>query len=34
MDTATKTYKPINFTEKLSLFSDQWQPRVIAELND
>lgn len=34
MDTATKTYKPINFAEKLSLFSDQWQPRVIAELND
>ncbi|OCP00288.1 MULTISPECIES: cupin domain-containing protein [unclassified Ensifer] len=34
MDTATKTHKPINFAEKLSLFSDQWQPRVIAELND
>ena len=27
-------YKPINFTEKLGLFSDHWQPRVIAELND
>ncbi|WP_077962192.1 cupin domain-containing protein [Ensifer adhaerens] len=34
MNIATKTYKPISFTEKLSLFSDQWQPRVIAELND
>jgi mannose-6-phosphate isomerase-like protein (cupin superfamily) len=34
MNIATKTYKPINFTAKLSLFSDQWQPRVIAELND
>ena len=34
MTIATKTYKPINFTEKLALFSDQWQPRVIAELND
>ncbi|WP_429812114.1 cupin domain-containing protein [Ensifer sp. B1-9] len=34
MDSATKTHKPINFAEKLSLFSDQWQPRVIAELND
>ncbi len=34
MDTATRTHKPINFAEKLSLFSDQWQPRVIAELND
>ena len=34
MTIATKTYKPINFAEKLSLFTDQWQPRVIAELND
>ncbi|MFK0275297.1 mannose-6-phosphate isomerase-like protein (cupin superfamily) [Ensifer sp. KUDG1] len=34
MTIATKTYKPINFAEKLSLFSDQWQPRVLAELND
>ncbi|MEI3850176.1 MULTISPECIES: cupin domain-containing protein [Ensifer] len=34
MNIATKTHKPINFAEKLSLFSDQWQPRVIAELND
>ena len=34
MDNATKTHKPINFAEKLSLFSDQWQPRVIVELND
>ncbi|MGE6781337.1 cupin domain-containing protein [Ensifer adhaerens] len=34
MNIATKTYKPVNFTEKLALFSDQWQPRVIAELND
>lgn len=33
-DIATKAYKPINFAEKLSLFSDQWQPRVLAELND
>jgi mannose-6-phosphate isomerase-like protein (cupin superfamily) len=32
-DTA-KDYKPINLAEKLSLFSDQWQPRVIAEMND
>jgi mannose-6-phosphate isomerase-like protein (cupin superfamily) len=24
----------INFAEKLSLFSEQWQPKVIAELND
>lgn len=34
MDVAAKTRKPVNFAEKLSLFSDQWQPRVIAELND
>lgn len=34
MTIATKTYKPINFAEKLPLFSDQWQPRVLAELND
>ena len=24
----------INFAHKLSLFSEQWQPKVIAELND
>ena len=30
----TKTYSAINFAEKLAKFSDQWQPRVIAELND
>ena len=34
MDAMSKTCTPINFAEKLSLFSDQWQPRVIAELND
>jgi len=28
------THSAINFTQKLSLFHDQWQPRVIAELND
>jgi mannose-6-phosphate isomerase-like protein (cupin superfamily) len=27
-------YRAINFAEKLGLFSDRWQPRVIAELND
>ncbi|WP_137928530.1 cupin domain-containing protein [Cupriavidus sp. 2SB] len=31
---AFQTYQPINFASKLSLFSDQWQPRVIAEMND
>jgi len=27
-------YKPINFSEKFSLFSEAWSPKVIAELND
>jgi mannose-6-phosphate isomerase-like protein (cupin superfamily) len=27
-------YEPINFTEKLGLIRDQWQPRVVAEMND
>ncbi|MDA8961800.1 cupin domain-containing protein [Congregibacter sp.] len=27
-------YPPINFKNKLSLFSDQWSPKVIAEMND
>ena len=28
------SYQPINFNEKLRLFNDHWQPRVIAEMND
>ena len=27
-------YKSINFEQKLSLFSEQWLPKVIAEMND
>ena len=27
-------YKPINFDDKFSKFTDHWSPRVIAELND
>lgn len=27
-------YKPINFQEKLSKFSDIWSPKIIAEMND
>lgn len=27
-------YRAINFAEKLGLFADSWQPRVIAELNE
>ena len=27
-------YKSISFKEKLNKFSDLWQPRVFAEMND
>lgn len=27
-------YQAINFIDKLKLFTDQWAPRVIAEMND
>jgi len=27
-------YAPVNFREKLGLFDEQWQPRVVAEMND
>lgn len=27
-------YQPINLAHKLSLFEAQWQPKVIAEMND
>ena len=26
--------KPINFQDKLSLFSEHWSPKIIAEMND
>ena len=25
---------PINFTDKFSLFSEQWSPKIIAQMND
>jgi mannose-6-phosphate isomerase-like protein (cupin superfamily) len=28
------TYKPINFQHKFSLFTEQWAPKVVAEMND
>src|ERR1700744_3166144 len=28
------TYQPINFSQKFSLFDEQWQPKVVAEMND
>jgi mannose-6-phosphate isomerase-like protein (cupin superfamily) len=27
-------YRPINFKQKFSLFSEQWTPKVVAEMND
>jgi len=27
-------YTPINLRQKLGLFAEQWQPKVIAEMND
>jgi mannose-6-phosphate isomerase-like protein (cupin superfamily) len=29
-----KRYDPINFASKFALFREQWQPKVVAELND
>lgn len=28
------SYKSINFDQKLSLFDEQWKPKIIAEMND
>jgi hypothetical protein len=28
------TYEAINFGKKFGLFDEQWQPKVIAEMND
>jgi mannose-6-phosphate isomerase-like protein (cupin superfamily) len=27
-------YRPINFTQKFSLFNEQWTPKVVAEMNE
>jgi mannose-6-phosphate isomerase-like protein (cupin superfamily) len=27
-------YQPISFAEKFALFDEQWQPKVVAEMND
>ncbi len=29
-----KKYQSINFNQKFDLFQEQWQPKVIAEMND
>jgi mannose-6-phosphate isomerase-like protein (cupin superfamily) len=28
------SYQSINFRQKLGLFTEQWQPKVVAEMND
>lgn len=28
------TYAPVSLAEKFDLFSEQWQPKVVAEMND
>jgi hypothetical protein len=32
--THTMNYEAINFGKKFKLFDEQWQPKVIAEMND
>lgn len=32
--TIQSPHRAINFAEKLQLINDQWQPRVVAEMND
>ena len=27
-------YRPVNFRQKFGLFDEQWQPKVVAEMND
>jgi mannose-6-phosphate isomerase-like protein (cupin superfamily) len=27
-------YQPVNFRQKFALFEEQWQPKVVAEMND
>jgi hypothetical protein len=28
------SYEAINFNKKFALFNEQWQPKVVAEMND
>ncbi len=34
MDWETMDYQPINFQEKLNLFSEHWSPKIVARMND
>ena len=31
---ADMTYEAINFQKKFGLFQEQWQPKIIAEMNE
>src|SRR5579863_5985498 len=33
-DRVAMSYRPINVHEKFEMFTEQWQPKVIAEMND
>lgn len=34
MSTSATQHTPVNFAQKYSLFTEQWQPKVIAQMND
>jgi len=34
MDTLVKNYMPVNLQDKLSMFSERWSPKIIAQMND
>lgn len=34
MSIASTVHHPVNFAQKYSLFTEQWQPKVIAQMND
>ncbi|WP_240356702.1 cupin domain-containing protein [Pseudomonas sp. 15A4] len=34
MSTSNTHHTPVNFAQKYSLFTEQWQPKVIAQMNE
>lgn len=34
MSTSQPPHTPVNFIQKYSLFTEQWQPKVVAQMND
>ena len=34
MSIASNAHHPVNFAQKYSLFTEQWQPKVVAQMND